>query len=111
MNKDSGGNELLGVARLVRQRDEREAELGVVIADRWQGAGLGTELLRRLLEIARNEGIQQIKAEILSENAAMLALAKLFHFKLVPDDDLRSLTATLDLEPSVPASDVRHGAR
>ena len=94
MNKDSGDNELLGVARLVRQRDERVAELGVVIADRWQGMGLGTELLRRLLEIARNEGIERITAEILSENLAMLALAKRFHFLLVSDQDFRSITGT-----------------
>src|SRR5215471_7933840 len=102
MNKDSGGNELLGVARLVRQRDEREAELGVVVADRWQGAGLGTELMRRLLEIARSERIERINAEILSENVAMLALVKRFQFKLVRDEDPRLLTATLTLESSFP---------
>jgi len=111
INTDTGSHELLGVARLVRQRDEREAELGVVVADRWQGVGLGTELLKRLLEIARNERIERINADILSENAAMLALAKRFRFKLVRDDDLRSLTATLTLEPSVPARDASHGAR
>ncbi len=104
MNKDTGSHELLGVGRLVRQRDESEAELGVVVADRWQGAGLGTELVRRLIEIARRERIRRINAAILSENAPMLALAKHFHFHLVRDDDLRSLTATLALDSSRPAT-------
>jgi len=96
-NKKTGGCELLGVGRVVRQRDEREAELGVVVADRWQGAGLGTELVGRLIEIAKAEGIDRIKAEILSENAAMVALAKHFHFHFVRDEDLRAMTARLAL--------------
>jgi len=104
LNKETGTDELLAVGRLVRQRDEREAELGVVVADRWQGAGLGTELVRRLIEIARGEGIERIKAAILSENAAMMALAKHFHFRFVRDADLRSMTATLNLDSSPSAT-------
>jgi acetyltransferase len=103
-NKDMGTCELLGVGRLVRQRDEREPELAVVVADRCQGAGLGTELVHRLIEIARGEGIRRITANILSENASMLALAKHFHFHLVGDQDLRSLTAVLSLDSLPPAT-------
>lgn len=104
LNKETGAYDLLGVGRLVRQRDEREAELGVVVADRWQGAGLGTELVHRLIEIARCEGIRCIKADILSENACMVALAKHFHFHVVRDQDLRSLTAVLSLDSLPPAT-------
>ncbi len=75
-----------------------EAELGVVVADRCQGAGLGTELVRRLLQIARSEKIRRVEAHILSENSAMVALAKRFHFDCARDDDPASLTATLHLE-------------
>jgi acetyltransferase len=82
----------------VRQADDEEAELGVVVADRYQEMGLVTELLRRLIEIAKREGIRRIKAEILSENAAMVKLAKHFHFNCVRGEDLASLTATLNLE-------------
>jgi acetyltransferase len=103
-NEDTGTSQLLGAGRLVRQRDEREAELGVVVADRWQGAGLGTELVRRLIEIAKCEGIRRIKADILSENASMAALAKHFHFHIVRDEDLRSLTAVLSLDSLPPAT-------
>lgn len=103
INKDTGEHELLGVGRLVRQQDEREAELGVVVADHCQGGGLGTELVRRLVQIARNEGIQCVNAEILSENAPMVALAKRFHFQLVRGEDLSTLTATLRLNASGPA--------
>jgi acetyltransferase len=103
LNKETGAHELLAVGRLVRQRDKREAELGVVVADCWQGAGLGTELVRRLIEIARCEGIGRIKAEILSENAIMMVLAKHFHFAIVREEDPTSLTATLALDRVRPA--------
>jgi acetyltransferase len=94
----TGLPELVGVGRLARQRKMEEAELGVVVADRCQGAGLGTELVRRLLQIARAEKIRRVEAHILSENSPMVALAKHFHFDCVPDEDLASLTATLHLD-------------
>ena len=98
LNHNTGAYELLGVGRLAQQKDKREAELGVVVADHWQRAGLGTELVRRLIEIAESEGIHRIKAEILSENAAMVKLAKHFHFSSVNSEDPHSLIATLDLK-------------
>jgi acetyltransferase len=98
VDKRTGRHELLGIGRLTRQRQVSEAELGVVVADHCQGAGLGTELVRRLLQIARSERICRVEAHILSENSAMVALAKHFHFSCAPDDDPASLIATLDLD-------------
>jgi len=101
---ETGQRELLGVGRLIRQRDTSEAELGVVVADKWQGGGLGTELMRRLLHVARVEKIPRISAHILSENAPMAALARRFHFVCVPDEDPISVTATLDLKDLPPSA-------
>jgi acetyltransferase len=97
LDKETGHRELIAVGRLARQRQMVEAELGIVVADRCQGAGLGTELMRRLLQIARAEKIRRIEAHILSKNSPMVALAKRFHFDCVSDEDPASLTATLDL--------------
>jgi acetyltransferase len=97
VDKHTGRHELIGVGRLARQRTLEEAELGIVVADRCQGAGLGTELMRRLLQIARAEKIRRIEAHMLSRNSPMVALAKRFHFGCVSDKDPASLTATLDL--------------
>jgi acetyltransferase len=94
----AGRHELLGVGRLARERQMGKAELGVVVADRCQGSGLGTELVHRLLEIARIEKIHCVEAHILLENSPMLAIAKHFHFDCVPDEDPTSLTATLHLD-------------
>ena len=97
----TGRHELLGVGRLTRQRSPAEAELGVLVTDRCQGAGLGTELVRRLIEVARSERLRRVIANILSENQAMLKLATRFHFAVTRDDDPTSLIAILDLDGRV----------
>jgi acetyltransferase len=94
----SGRRELLAVGRLVRQERAEEAELGVLVTDRWQGTGLGTELVRRLIEIAREEKISRIVAHILAQNEPMLALAKRFGFRLTRDEDALSLLGILTLD-------------
>ena len=75
-----------------------EAELGVLVADRCQGSGLGRELVAHLIQIARAEKIHTIVAHILTENAPMLALARHFHFTSVPGSDPTSHTAILTLD-------------
>jgi acetyltransferase len=73
-------------------------EIAVLIADRFQNLGLGTELLRRLIEFARAEGYCRIVAHILLENANMRKLAERFHFEIEPDPDPSQITAVLDLK-------------
>jgi GNAT superfamily N-acetyltransferase len=64
------------VARYVRSSDDPEvAEVAVAVSDPWQRRGVGTALLHRLTERARDEGIQRFSAEVLAENEPMLELA------------------------------------
>jgi acetyltransferase len=93
----TGRPQILGVARLIRQQQPEDAELGALISDRSQNSGLGTELVRRLIEIARAERIRRIVASVLSGNRAMIALAKHFQFEIGPDEDPDCLMATLSL--------------
>ncbi len=94
----TGGHELLGVGRLTRQRSPEDAELAVLVTDRCQGAGLGTELVRRLIEVARSEKLRRVIAHILPENQAMLKLANHFQFAVTRDEDPYAVTAILDLD-------------
>lgn len=100
LNPQTCRRELLAVGRLTRERNPRDAELGVLVTDRCQGYGLGTHLLGRLIEIARQEKIERVIAHILAENQAMLRLAKHFHFALTRDEDPSVLLAILDLTTS-----------
>jgi hypothetical protein len=52
---------------------------------------------RRLIDVARYEGLRRIIALLLSENAALFALARRLHFAIVRGENPLSLAATLDL--------------
>ena len=79
---------LIGVARYVRDTDGKACEFAIVIADAWQGRGIGRRLLEKLVAVARNLGIGRIYGDVLATNAGMLALARHLGFNLsrVPDD-------------------------
>jgi acetyltransferase len=90
--------EILAVGRLIRE--EREAEFAVLISDKFQGHGLGTELVKRLLEIARADGLDRVTADILGENRQMIELCKLLGFQLRYAGE-NIVKAELDLRKSV----------
>ncbi len=61
-----------GIARYIRDgQDPRTAEIAVTVVDGWQGRGLGTELVARLAERARAEGIERFVALTAGGNVAM----------------------------------------
>lgn len=72
---DSDAPAIIGVGRLSRRPLSEEAELAVVVADRYQHQGLGGELIARLVKIAQGEGLKRIVAEFHSENSAIRHLA------------------------------------
>ena len=65
----------VGIARYIRDPDDpRAAEIAVTIADDWQGRGLGTELLARLSDRARQAGICRFTAMVSADNVTMTGL-------------------------------------
>jgi acetyltransferase len=71
-----------GVSRTIRQDDGRSATLAVVVADDFQGQGLGETLMHRALSAARLEGIHQVLIYFLPENARMRNLSRKLGFVL-----------------------------
>jgi acetyltransferase len=59
--------------------------------------GLGHELLRRVVQIARDEKLSLVSAEMLPDNVAMQAVFRRLGFRIRADEDLTSLRATLEL--------------
>ena len=96
-NPQTREHEILGVGRLTKLRGEEEAEVGVLISDSYQGRGLGTELVRRLIAAARHEKLHRIVAHILPENAGMRSLAERFGFRARSAEDPGTVVAVLDL--------------
>ena len=69
-------DEIIGVARYDRAPDTDRAEFAIAIEDRWQGHGLGSRLLRRLIEDAQARGIGYLEGDILPDNRRMLKLLR-----------------------------------
>lgn len=67
----------VGIARYVRDADDPQAaEIAVTIVDDWQGRGLGTELLSRLSDLARQAGIHRFTALVSANNPASAAMLR-----------------------------------
>jgi acetyltransferase len=93
----SGGHSLLGIGRLIKLRNGNHAELAVLVSDPSQGQGLGTELFRKLIEIARHEGLSRVSAEMLPDNFAMRRIADQLGFRTATAPISSTVTALLDL--------------
>ena len=95
----AGRERQIGVARYVKDESAPgEAEFAIVLADDWQGRGLGTQLLASLLAAARAHGVRRAVATTMSTNEAMLALARRMGFTLAPNPASPSITnLTLEL--------------
>jgi acetyltransferase len=74
--------EIVAVGRLTRERDTSEAEFALLVSDAWHERGLGTELLRRLISLARSEGISEVFGSILPENRPMQEICRQLGFKV-----------------------------
>jgi GNAT superfamily N-acetyltransferase len=73
--RDAETGEGVGVARYVRLEGQPEvAEAAVAVVDEWQHRGVGGELLRRLTERARENGVERFRARLLALNHGMIAL-------------------------------------
>jgi acetyltransferase len=96
-DKSTGERSILGVGRLIKLRAKNEAEVAIVVSDQSQKQGLGRELLRRLLQVAREEKVARLSAEILRDNITVLSLFKKSGFAVRLLSDSSSVMATLDL--------------
>jgi RimJ/RimL family protein N-acetyltransferase len=66
--------ELIGVARYGPSYDGTTADIGLVVADGWQGLGLGSLLLEEILRAGEQRGIHEFSADVLTENRRALRL-------------------------------------
>jgi acetyltransferase len=85
-----GPEVMMGVGRLVMSPDRHTAEFAVIVADPWQGKGLGEKLIERVIHIARDNGVKSLWGEVLAQNVPMLGLVKKTGFTIQsPDDGVR----------------------
>jgi len=89
--------QIIAVGRLSKLHGKNEAEVAVLVSDKYQKLGLGHELLRRVVEVARDEKLSQVSAEMLTDNLAMQIVMKRLGFRVRTEEDMTSVRAFLDL--------------
>ena len=92
------GSIQVGVARCARIEEGPDFDFAIVVADAWQHLGVGSELLRRLLEVSTAAGVARLAGLTLATNEPMLALARRCGFALRRDpQDATVVQLTRDL--------------
>jgi acyl-CoA hydrolase/ribosomal protein S18 acetylase RimI-like enzyme len=68
--------EMLAIAHYLKDPRSNFAEAAFLVRDDWHGRGIGTELMRTMVEAARQQGIAGFTAEVLADNESMM---RVFH--------------------------------
>jgi acetyltransferase len=99
-HKDSQSDEtsIIAVGRLNKLESNHAGEIAVLVSDSHQRLGIGTELLCRLIQVARDENLTCIVAETLHDNLAIQKILKKLGFTLRSmKEDPGTIQATLQL--------------
>ncbi|GAB4279827.1 MAG: bifunctional acetate--CoA ligase family protein/GNAT family N-acetyltransferase [Candidatus Promineifilaceae bacterium] len=102
---ESGEKEIVAVGRLTRLPGKPEAEFALLVSDHYQKRGLGMTLLRHLLAVGRQEGIERVIAYMLGMNKGMRAICQKLGFTFSREDDLIKAEIQLTQERSQAAAD------
>jgi acetyltransferase len=77
---EEGRKRILGVARVSIEPDGKTGEIAFIVADPWQGLGLGTKLVDYVLEICADMKLETIYAIMLADNHQAIGLMKKMGF-------------------------------
>lgn len=77
----------IGVSRLILEPNKKHGEFAVVVADKYQGKGLGIKLVDMLIDVAREKSVESIYGIIMSENVKMVSLCEKLGFSTRREQD------------------------
>jgi acetyltransferase len=96
MEDKAGEHVILGVGRLSKLHGLNAARFSMIISDDFQRRGLDAEIMRRLIQVARDEKLDHIEAIITNDNQAMQRLCGKLGARLTPQSDGK-VKAEIDL--------------
>ena len=94
---EGGRTEILAVGRLSKLHGREAAEMDAVAIDTAQHKGLGTELYRLLIQIARDQKIKMVVSDMLLENQEMRTMCVRYGFKMSTNLEDNMIRAELEL--------------
>jgi acetyltransferase len=83
--REDGHEKEVGVARYTINPDGKSCEFAIVVDDKRQKQGIGSTLMKGLMEAARGQGLRSIEGEILADNHRMMRLMQSLGFSIRPD--------------------------
>ena len=89
---------IIGVSRYVTNPDQSSCEFALVVADDFNGRGLGSRLMESIMDVAREKGLQEIEGLVLANNTGMLRLMRSLGYTVKPypdDPDFKLVTHSL----------------
>ncbi len=96
---------ILGVVRLIIEPSGKTGEIAFIVADPWQGLGLGTKMVDYMIELCKDRGLGAVYAVMLRDNRRAIKLMKKMGFAIGYLDD-GTAKATLDLTKEEPDSHI-----
>jgi acetyltransferase len=78
----NGRRRIVGVGRLIMDPFRKRGEFAVVVADDFQGRGLGTKLIDMLIQVAMDKGLESIYGLVMPDNIRMIELCRKLGFEL-----------------------------
>ncbi len=90
---------IIGVSRYVTSPDQSSCEFALAVADEYHGKGIGSRLMERIMDSAREKGLSEMHGLVLANNSGMLKLVKRLGFvtkSYVDDSSFRLVTHRLD---------------
>jgi len=89
ISEDENLPDELGVGRYMVNPDGHSVEFALVVSDDCQGLGIGTRIMKTLLQTAKNKGMSFFEGEVLAINKPMLSLMKKLGFSIeaIPYDN------------------------
>jgi acetyltransferase len=85
--EDNGQRKMLGVVRLNIDPSENSGEISFIVADPWQGQGIGSKMVDYVIEICKDKKLQKINAVMLPDNFRAIQLFREMGFSIESLDD------------------------
>ncbi len=94
---EEGRPHITGVSRYHLRPETGVAEFALVVGERWQRRGIGTQLMQRLIAVARERGVRRLVGQVFAENKPMLRLLQKLRFQIPTVATEEIIEVSLDL--------------
>ncbi len=99
--KEGTEEKIIGVSRYSLDAEDNRCECALAVSDDWHHNGIGTALMKHLIEIARTNKIATMESTEYAENDAMRTQLQELGFKMrAKPDDVRLVIYSLALDPT-----------